>query len=212
MIRRPPRSTQAKTLFPYTTLFRSPFLYSFLLFSPLFSSFLLFSPLFSSFLLFSPPQELPRNIPTLKLPQAHAHPHLPPPTASQARPPQLPLPALPKAFTNCFLEILRRLWCSFSLTQETTQQFCFSKSGTHKPGILSSFFSLEFSLAGCLSLGRWPGGHTQSALCWAPSSRPSGQLQRGKGHNCFTDGETESGGGTGEIGRASCRERVSSPV
>ena len=25
MIRRPPRSTQAKTLFPYTTLFRSPF-------------------------------------------------------------------------------------------------------------------------------------------------------------------------------------------
>lgn len=146
----------------------------------------------------TPPQEPPRNIPTLKLPQAHAHPHLPPPTASQARPPQLPLPALPKAFTNCFLEILRRLWCSFSLTQETTQQFCFSKSGTHKPGILSSFFSLEFSLAGCLSPGRWPGGHTQSALCWAPSSRPSGQLQRGKGHNCFTDGETESGGGTGE--------------
>ena len=37
MIRRPPRSTQAKTLFPYTTLFRSPAFIALLLSSRLFS-------------------------------------------------------------------------------------------------------------------------------------------------------------------------------
>lgn len=128
------------------------------------------------------------------LPEAHAHPQLPPPKPGLPSP-----PALPKAFANCFLEILRRLWCSFPLTQETTQQFCFSKSGTHKPGILSSIFPLEFSLAGCLSPGPRPGGHTQSALCWALSSQPSGHFQRGylSSYNCFPDGDTESGGSTG---------------
>ena len=49
MIRRPPRSTQAKTLFPYTTLFRSPvksFLYVLLALLPLCSPVKLFVLLF----------------------------------------------------------------------------------------------------------------------------------------------------------------------
>lgn len=124
----------------------------------------------------TPPPELPRK--TCRSgapPEAHAHPRLPPPKPGLPR-----SPASPKAFTSCFLEILRRLWCSFPLTQETTQQFCFSKSGTHEPGILSSIFPLEFSLAGCLSPEPRPGGRTQSALCWAPSPQPSGQLQSGR--------------------------------
>lgn len=144
-----------------------------------------------------PAAELPRKAsPLSACSQRHMPtPRLPPPKPGLPSP-----PALPKAFTNCFLEILRRLWCSFPLTQETTQQFCFSKSGTHKPGILSSIFPLEFSLAGCLSPGPRPGGHTESALCWKPSSQPSGQFQSGylSSHNCCPDGDTESGGSLGE--------------
>lgn len=143
-----------------------------------------------------PPPAPPRkSLPLRSAPRGTCPPQLPPPKTGLPSP-----PALPKAFAYCFLEILRRLWCSFPLTQETTQQFCFSKSGTHKPGILSSIFPLEFSLAGCLSPGPRPGGHTQSALCWAPSSQPSGHFQSGylSSYNCFPDGDTESGGSTAE--------------
>lgn len=146
---------------------------------------------------------------------SHRHttrPHSPPSRASDpAGPPQVLRPALPKAFTNCFLEISRRLWCSFSLTQETAQQFCFSKSGTHKPGSFLRFFHQNFP---------WPGAFLRGlgleVILRAPSAGHHllnlvDNCREGKEGtcirlNCFTDGETESGGGSGQRGAVgSCR-------
>lgn len=131
-------------------------------------------------------------------PQRHMPtPRLPP---SQTRPPQSP--SFAQSLHNCFLDILRlNVVCSFPLTQETTQQFCFSKSGTHKPGILSSIFPLEFS-CWVPPQGPRPGGHTESALCWKPSSQPSGQFQSGYLSRVTTAvqmGTIESGGIWGEV-------------
>lgn len=139
----------------------------------------------------------------------HAHPHLPG-HQTQLGPPQVPPPALPKAFTNCFLEISRRLWCSFSLAQETAQQFCFSKSGTHKPG------SFVFSTRIFLGLVPFPRGLGLEVVLRAPSAGHHllDLVDRCRGWgkedgtclrlNSFRDGEIESDGGHGQrLGRRS---------
>lgn len=134
-------------------------------------------------------------------PRMCAHPHLSLPTAVEPRLgyPKFFLPALCQPCQPSPRVSWKSWWlrCSFSLTQETNQQFYFSKSGFHKPGIFL-FLSTRNLL--------WPVAFLQDlgleVTLGAPSAGHHPPLLvgscRGEGVHLFQNGvcnQTGDGGG-----------------